>query len=242
MRDVTSMLPLKLQDITLDVDGRRLLEVSATAIRNKRRTVVLGPNGAGKTLFLKVCHGLLQPNTGKVAFVPGKSDAEVRRRQAMVFQKPVMLRRSVRGNFTHALAMAGFGWRERRRLADETMAHFGLSALADRPARVLSGGEQQRLAIARAASLNPELLFLDEPTSALDPTAARQVEEMLELLRARGMTLVMTTHDLGLARRFADDILFFHNGLLLEQGPADTFFMQPQSAEAQAFLENRLVW
>lgn len=242
MRDTTSLLPLVARDIRLDLDGRTLLDVPVARIQNRQRNVVLGPNGAGKSLFLKICHGLVRPTAGSVEFTLPATPAEVRRKQAMVFQKPVMLRRSVRANFTHALAMAGFGWRERHRMADEAMAQFGLSALADSPARVLSGGEQQRLAIARAASLGPELLFLDEPTSSLDPTASRQIEDMLDVLHERGVTLVLTTHDLGLARRFADVILFFHNGRLLEQGPADHFFTRPQTDEAKAFLEHRLFW
>lgn len=242
MRETTSMLPLVVHDLRLEMDGRVLLDVPEARIQNRRRTVVLGPNGAGKTLFLKVCHGLLAPTSGGIAFTGARSPAEIRRRQSMVFQKPVMLRRSVRANFTHALALAGVGWSERRRIAEETIAQFGLAPLANQPARVLSGGEQQRLAIARAASLDPDLLFLDEPTSALDPTASRQIEEMLEILHERGVTMVLTTHDLGLARRFADVVLFFHNGRLVEEEEADRFFTRPSSPEAQAFLENRLFW
>lgn len=242
MRDTTSLLPLVVRDLRLEMEGRVLLDVPIARIQNRKRSVVLGPNGAGKTLFLKLCHGLVPPTAGSIEFTSPRSAAEIRRKQAMVFQKPVMLRRSVRANFTHALAMAGVGWSERRRIATETMAQFGLTALADVPARVLSGGEQQRLAIARAAGLNPDLLFLDEPTSSLDPTASRQIEDMLEVLHERGVTLVLTTHDLGLARRFADVIFFFHNGRLVEENDAQTFFSNPQSAEAQAFLEHRLFW
>lgn len=242
MRDTTSLLPLVVRDLRLESEGRILLDVPIARIQNRQRNVVLGPNGAGKTLFLNICHGLVPPTSGSIEFTRPSSDADIRRKQAMVFQKPVMLRRSVRANFTHALAMAGVGWVERRRIAAETMAQFGLSALADLPARVLSGGEQQRLAIARAASLDPDLLFLDEPTSSLDPTASRQIEDMLEVLHERGVTLVLTTHDLGLARRFADVIFFFHSGRLVEENDAEHFFNHPKSAEAQAFLEHRLFW
>ncbi|PKR90423.1 ABC transporter ATP-binding protein [Pleomorphomonas diazotrophica] len=242
MRDTTSLLPLIVRDLRLERDGRVLLDVPIARIQNRQRNVILGPNGAGKSLFLKTCHGLVPPTSGSIEFTRPASAADNRRKQAMVFQKPVMLRRSVRANFMHALAMAGVGWRERRRIATETMAQFGLSSLADMPARVLSGGEQQRLAIARAASLWPDLLFLDEPTSSLDPTASRQIEDMLEILHERGVTLVLTTHDLGLARRFADVILFFHNGRLVEESNAERFFTAPQTPEAKAFLEHRLFW
>lgn len=242
MRDTTSLLPLIVRDLRLEMDGRTILDIPDARIQARKRTVVLGPNGAGKTMFLKVCHGLVPPTSGNVAFTAQTSGAENRRKQAMVFQKPVMLRRSVRSNFTHALAMAGIGWSERRHLAAETMAEFGLSGLAEMPARVLSGGEQQRLAIARAASLHPDLLFLDEPTSSLDPTASRQIEDMLAILHDRGVTLVLTTHDLGLARRFADVVFFFHGGHLVEENDVEAFFTHPRSAEAQAFLEHRLFW
>ena len=154
----------------------------------------------------------------------------------MVFQKPVLLRRSVLANFTQPLGMAGHGLLARRRLAHAALARFGLTALADRPARVLSGGEQQRLAIARAGRLDPELLFLDEPTASLDPTATLQIEDMLGQLHEAGVTLVMATHDLGQASRLADDVLFFHRGRLVESGPAADFLpATPASPEGRHF-------
>jgi len=240
MRDVASILPLRLHDVTWRVGGRCLVDIPAVEIRKGRKTVVLGPNGAGKTLFLRLCHGLLEPSTGSVAYA-----AEVGRRprrHAMVFQKPVMLRRSVLANLRHALALAGVGWFERTARAREILERFDLAPLAERPARVLSGGEQQRLAIARAASLEPELLFLDEPTSALDPAMSRRIEDLLVRLHGEGLTWVMATHDLGFARRLADDVLFFHSGRLLESGDAETFFRAPATEEARAFLEGRLCW
>jgi tungstate transport system ATP-binding protein len=238
MRATTSILPLSLDGVALEIDGRLLLAVERAEIRKGRRTVVLGPNGAGKTLFLKLCHGLIRPTAGRIAFAGDHAD----RRHAMVFQKPVMLRRSVEANLTHALGLAGLGFFERRRRATEVLATFGLADLARRPARVLSGGEQQRLAIARAASVDPELLFLDEPASALDPSATRRIEDLLGELHAGGLTWVMTTHDLAQARRLADDVLFFHGGRLLEAAPAETFFTAPGTEEARAFLESRLFW
>ncbi|TBW38424.1 ATP-binding cassette domain-containing protein [Siculibacillus lacustris] len=242
MRETTSILPLTLADVTWAVDGRTLLTVAAAEIHKGRRTVVLGPNGAGKTLFLKLCHGLIRPTAGRVAFSGSGGDARAPKRHAMVFQKPVMLRRSVQGNLRHALGLAGVGFFDRRRQVPAILAEFGLAELAGRPARVLSGGEQQRLAIARAAAVRPELLFLDEPASALDPTATRQIEELLLRLHGEGLTWVMTTHDLAQARRLADDVLFFHGGRLLEAAPAATFFTAPRTEEARAFLESRLFW
>jgi tungstate transport system ATP-binding protein len=240
MRDTSSLLPLALDDVVFEIDGRRLLTVPSAEIVKGRRTVVLGPNGAGKTLFLKLCHGLILPTTGRIRYAAGTGTGNPR--HAMVFQKPVMLRRSVLGNMRHALALAGVGFLDRGRRAREALQRFGLGDLADRPARVLSGGEQQRLAIARASISGPEVLFLDEPASALDPTATRQIEEILARLHAEGLTWVMTTHDLAQARRLADDILFFHGGRLLEASPVEDFFRAPKSEEARAFLESRLFW
>jgi tungstate transport system ATP-binding protein len=153
-----------------------------------------------------------------------------------------MLRRSVRANLLHALAVNGWGWSDRRARAEAATERFGLAHLAARPARILSGGEKQRLALARAWALKPEVVFLDEPTSALDPAATRAIEELIEGFAAEGVTVVMTTHDLGQARRLADRILFLHHGRLIEDAAAADFFAGPATAEARAFLAGELLW
>jgi tungstate transport system ATP-binding protein len=153
-----------------------------------------------------------------------------------------MLRRSARGNLLHALAVNGIKWRERARRADAALERFGLTRFAAVAARRLSGGEKQRLALARAWALKPEVIFLDEPTSALDPGATRLIEEMLMSLDADGVKVVMTTHDLAQARRLADDVMFLHHGRLLERAPAAEFFAEPKSVEARAFLKGELLW
>jgi tungstate transport system ATP-binding protein len=200
------------------------------------RTVVLGPNGAGKSVLLRLLHGLLVPTGGTIAW----NAVGARRRQAMVFQRPVMLRRSAVANIRFALEVAGAD--DAERTAREAMERVGLATLADRPARVLSGGEQQRLALARAWALKPEVLFLDEPTASLDPAATRAVEEVIAAMHAGGTTIVMTTHDIGQARRVATDVLFLHQGRLVEATPARDFFQQPQSREAAAFIKGELLW
>jgi tungstate transport system ATP-binding protein len=230
---------LRFHDVSLHLRGRVLLDRVSFALAPGRRTVLLGPNGAGKSLTLRLCHGLRQPSSGRIERGSG---AAAPARRAMVFQRPVLLRRSAFGNLVHAGAVAGLGYRERRARAREALARFGLTAFADRAARTLSGGEQQRLAIARAWALRPDLLLLDEPTAALDPAATRAVEGMIEACYADGITILMTTHDLGQARRIAETILFLHAGRLLEDAPADAFFEAPQSAEARAFLRGDLLW
>jgi tungstate transport system ATP-binding protein len=240
MLSPTSILPLTVEAAAFSGDGKLLVEPNSFTIPAGGLTVLLGPNGAGKSLTLRLCHGLLTPSRGAVRWAAG---AEGRaKRHAMVFQKPIMLRRSVEANITHALAAAGANSAERKERATQALQRFGLAERANQPARLLSGGEQQRLAIARAWALRPELLFLDEPTSQLDPAATRQIEELLSGLVAEGITVMMSTHDLGQARRLADRVLFLHRGRLVEDAPAHEFFASPASAEARAFLAGELLW
>jgi tungstate transport system ATP-binding protein len=158
----------------------------------------------------------------------------------MVFQRPVMLRRSALANVAYALDLAGVGGDARTARALAALRRVGLEAIAGRSARVLSGGEQQRLALARAWALEPTILFLDEPTASLDPAAARNVEATVRAIHDAGTKIVMTTHNLAMARRFADDILLIHEGRLVEQGPASAFFARPATAIGRAFIEGEL--
>jgi tungstate transport system ATP-binding protein len=160
----------------------------------------------------------------------------------MVFQRPVMLRRSASANIEYALKLQGVRGTEVRRRAREALELVGLSALEARFARVLSGGEQQRLALARAWALRPEVLFLDEPTASLDPTASAEVERIVQAIHDAGTKTVLCTHNLGQARRLADEVLFVHGGRLVERAPADMFFKQPATAEAAAFIKGELPW
>jgi tungstate transport system ATP-binding protein len=236
-------LPLRLEGVGYAPGGVVLLADVSLRIEPGRRTVVMGPNGAGKSLLLRLCHGLLAPTAGRILCdggTPGVGPAQ-RARQAMVFQRPVHLRRSALANLLYALKVAGVPRRDRRARALAALERFGLAAVAERPARLLSGGEQQRLALARAWLLEPELLLLDEPTSALDPAAARAVEAAVQDFARAGVTVVMTTHDLGQARRHADEVAFLARGRLVEHGPAAAFFAGPRTPEARAFLAGDLV-
>ncbi len=239
MRDVVSILPLRLEAVGYGARGTALLTDVDLTVNAGRRLVILGPNGAGKSLLLRLCHGLIRPDAGRVLWArPEMAPA----RQAMVFQRPVLLRRSVRANLRHALSLARVERRVAEARTDEALERFGLGPVADRPARVLSGGEQQRLAIARAWTLRPEVLFLDEPSAQLDPGAARTIEALIADLSREGVTIIMTTHDLGQARRLAEDVAFLHRGRLIETGPATAFFNAPASPEARAFLSGDLPW
>ncbi len=241
MRDTTSILPLSVEKLVFEADGRRLIDAIDLRLERGGLTVLIGPNGAGKSLIMRLCHGLLEPTSGAVRWAVAGGRRGGAKAHAMVFQKPVMLRRSVFRNLTHALAATGVGFGDRRRRAGEALDRFRLSHLADRPARVLSGGEQQRLAIARAWALDASVFFLDEPTSQLDPAATREVEETIASLVAEGRTIVMATHDLGQARRLADRVVFVVAGRVEEDAPAARFFAGPTSPRAVAFLAGDLV-
>jgi tungstate transport system ATP-binding protein len=226
------ILPLKLEEVSfLHVLGPLSLQIEAGP-----STIILGANGAGKSVLMRMMHGLLAPSTGRIAW----SGAEARRKQAMVFQRPVMLRRSAFQNVLYALEVAEAA--DAERVAKEALAEVGLSHVANRPARILSGGEQQRLALARAWALHPEVLFLDEPTASLDPTATREIEAVIRAFDGSGTKIVMATHNLGQARRLGDEVIYLHQGRVIERAPVDEFFAQPATPEAAAFIRGELPW
>jgi tungstate transport system ATP-binding protein len=233
------MLPLVLDQVSFAVNGRMLIDRVSMEIAEGPRTVILGPNGAGKSVLMRLCHGLLTPSSGAISW---RKAANGRNRQAMVFQRPVMLRRSALANIAYGLKLAGVSPRERELRSRDVLDAVGLAGVAERPARVLSGGEQQRLALARAWALGPEVLFLDEPTANLDPGATRDIETLIGQIRAGGTKIVMTTHNLGQAKRLGDEILFLNLGRLVERTPVGQFFTKPASAEAEAFIRGELPW
>ena len=233
------ILPMTAESLRFEVDGRALIDCGSFSLTAGSRTVVLGPNGAGKSLLLRLCHGLLSPTSGRIAWA-GLRPQAARNWQAMVFQRPVLLRRSVAANIAYVLSVKGVPRHRRAQCLAEALELGGLTALAGQPARVLSGGEQQRLAIARAWAVRPPVLFLDEPTSNLDPAATAAVESLIDAVHQAGTKVIMTTHDLGQAQRVADEILFLHQGRLLQQASAEIFFRSPSSSVVRDFIEGRL--
>ncbi len=235
------LLPLELRGLSFETGGRRLIDGVDLKLENPGISVIMGPNGAGKSLLLRLMHGLISPTDGAILWAGKSADAQIRRRQAMVFQKPVLLRRTAAANITHALGLRGVGHGERSARAFEALRLAGLEKKAFTPARVLSGGEQQRLCLARALSLDPEILFLDEPTANLDPASTLAIERLLIDAKSRGIKVIVVTHDVGQARRLAQDVTFLHHGRLIEHQPASLFFEQPESDAARAFLAGGLV-
>ena len=239
MRAPASELPILFEDVCVDAKDVRILSDVTLALGAGAPTVLIGPNGAGKTTVLRLAMGLVAPSAGRVTW--GGRDRTEGRRLAMVSQRPVMLRRSTFANVTYALAAAGIAWRRRSERAQQLLAEVSLSNQAARPARRLSGGEQQRLALARALARDPEVLCLDEPTASLDPANTKAVEEIVTAIAASGVKVVMATHDLGQARRLAGEVVLLVGGRIRERAPAQQFFCSPATPEAAAFVRGDLV-
>lgn len=236
---VTSVLPVRMQAAQVRRRGKTLLGPVDLTLGAQGFTVVLGPNGAGKTTLLKSLHGLERLSAGSVSWAAPKDIA--RTRQAYVFQSPIMLRRSVAANLGYPLRLAGMARDEITDRVAQWAGNIGLSDALDRPAPRLSGGEKQKLALARALIREPEILFLDEPCANLDGRSVREIETLLQAAHAAGTRIVMATHDLGQARRLASEILFLFNGRIHEAGPAPSCFDSPQTPELKTFLEGGLL-
>jgi tungstate transport system ATP-binding protein len=229
---------LSVRGLGLERGGKWLLRDVNLDLQPGRLSVVMGPNGAGKSILLRLLHGLIAPSQGEVQWDGAVLSDAVRKRQAMVFQRPVLLRRSVAANIDFVLEGPAH---DKRARCEAVLSEAGLLEKADQPARSLSGGEQQRLALARALALRPQVLFLDEPSASLDPASTLAIERVV--LRAHhdlGTKIVFVTHDPGQARRLADEVVFLDKGRLVEQTPSARFFDQPETEAAQAFLDGRL--
>ena len=234
-----SSMPLDVRSLTFEAGGTPILNNVDVNLETDRLTVLLGPNGAGKSVLLKLIHGLLPPTSGTVLWNGQPLSRQIRQQQALVFQKPVLLRRSVAANLKFALGLRRVSDRAER-LA-EALADADLQHLAKRPARVLSGGEQQRLALARALILRPKVLMLDEPTANLDPASTLLIEQAIGRVRRKGVKVILITHDLHQARRLAEEVVFLHAGKVTEHTPAELFFNNPQSSAAKSYLAGDLL-
>jgi tungstate transport system ATP-binding protein len=231
-------LPIVFSHVSLVAGPVAILDDLSLTIASGPPTVLLGPNGSGKTSLLHLAMGLIPPSRGSITW--GSRPIEQARRLAIVFQRPVMLRRSVAANVLYALRASGNAAQGGREV-EAILERVGLLGFEDRPARRLSGGEQQRLALARALATDPQVLFLDEPTASLDPAATRTVEEIIRSIAGSGVKIVMATHDLGQARRLAGDVALLARGRIMEHASAESLFANPQSPEAAAFLRGDLL-
>ena len=234
MRAPVSDLPIRFDAVTLRGGGVTILDRIALALAPGAPTVLIGPNGSGKTSLIRLAMRLAAPTAGSITWGGRVHGGDA---CAIVFQRPVMLRRSVAANLAYALKHTD----ARGERVATLLEQVGMRDLAHRPARRLSGGEQQRLALARALARDPEVLFLDEPTASLDPASTKAVEDIVRTVAAAGVKIVMATHDLGQARRLAGDVVLLVHGRIAEHAAAETFFTAPSTSEAAAFLRGDLV-
>lgn len=236
---MSTLFPVKIDGAATRRRGKQLVGPVDLTLDGQGTCVVLGPNGSGKTTLLRLMHGIARLHEGRIDWACRIEAA--RNAQSFVFQRPVMLRRSVAENLAYPLLRRGISRRDARAAAERWADKVGLSDMLDRQAPVLSGGEQQKLAIARALITEPELLFLDEPTASLDGRATREIETILGASVSQGTRLILSTHDMGQARRMGDSVVFLLGGRVHETGPAKAFFEGPETPEAAAFLKGDIV-
>ncbi|MCJ2049429.1 phosphate ABC transporter ATP-binding protein [Methylobacterium sp. J-070] len=223
---------IRLEDVTLSLDGRTVLDHLYLEIASGSVTAIIGPNGAGKSVTLRVIDGLLRPDGGMVQVGP--------HRRAFVFQRPALIRATAFANV--ALALGGLPRPARSARVEEALARVRLSKRARDAATRLSGGEQQRLALARAWAVGPDLLLLDEPTANLDPASTEIVEGLVSAMARAGTTVVLVSHNLGQVARLADTVIVLASGRAVEHGPSRQILFSPCTSEARAYLACELPW
>ena len=239
MRPPALDLPIAFIEVRITAGAVTILDGITLTLAPGAPTVLIGPNGAGKTTFLRAAMGLVPASGGLITW--GGREWSDPKHRAIMYQRPVMLRRSSGGNVRYALAAIGMPRGKRHERAEAMLAEVGLAGFDRRPARRLSGGEQQRLALARALARDPGILFLDEPTASLDPAATKAIEDTVRTVAARGVKVVMSTHDLGQAKRLAGNIVLLHRGQMIENTPAPDFFASPRTQEARKFIAGELL-
>ena len=236
---VNSILPLKVENACVEKRGNRIVGPIDLEISPEGFTIIMGPNGSGKTSLLRLLHGLENPRGGSLNWNGTTNTAQLH--QSFVFQTPIMLRRTAIENIIYPLILRNIPKDEALKIAHDWITKINLEKSAEINARFLSGGEKQKLAIARALATKPQLLFLDEPTANLDGSATLEIETLLRHTRKAGTRIIMTTHNIGQGKRLAEDVHFLYRGNILETSDANQFFNKPQTKEAKAFLEGDIL-
>lgn len=233
------MFPLIAENLVVEFNGKHILGPLDLTVNKGDISLILGPNGSGKTTLLKSLHGIMKLKRGSVQW--SGSDNSSMQKQMFVFQTPIMLRRSVLENLTYPLLLRKVSNSKAHRLATEWAEKIGLKEIMQISATRLSGGEKQKLALARALITEPEMLFLDEPSASLDGKTILEIENLLKSCAKNGTTIMMSTHDIGQAKRLAKTILFLNKGILESNQSAKTFFLEPKSRNAQKFIAGEIV-
>ena len=236
---MSDLFPLTLTGAHVRRKGRRILGPVDLVLGRDGLTIVIGPNGAGKTTLLRVMHGVERLSDGAARWAVPDSDAQ--KRQSYVFQSPIMLRRTVAENLRYPLDLVGTPRRDSEPVVAGWATRIGLGNALETPATRLSGGERQKLALARALIREPEVLFLDEPCANLDGRSTREIEDLLLETSAGGTRIFMATHDMGQARRLASDVIFMISGRIHEQGRTEDLFDTPKTPELSAFLNGDII-
>ena len=232
------LTPIQFKDLSVILGQKIILDKINCKIKSNSITAVLGPNGAGKSIFLQTINGLFSVQIGRLTFNLMEINQEIRKQQAMVFQNPVLLRRTVIANLQFISNLRN---KESNRLLKKILSKVGLEGYEKKPARLLSGGEKQRLSMARALIINPNLLLLDEPTANLDPYSLNLIEDLVLEENSIGKTIIFTTHDMTQAKRLATDVIFLNKGKVLEQTISKTFFKSPKTLEAQKYINGEIL-
>lgn len=232
------LLPIKLQSVSYFPNNNEIISNTNLAIESQGITVIMGPNGSGKSVLVRLLHGLIKPTTGSIKYGKNFLCKSIRKKQAMVFQTPVLLRRSVLANMTFVDSIRG---RINIKNCKDILELLGLEQFQFHAAHLLSAGEKQRLALARALVLSPRVLFLDEPTANLDPSSIHLIEQIIKDANNAGVKIIFITHDINQAKRIADDIIFIHRGKVLEHTNTKTFFKKPQTVETASYLDGKII-
>lgn len=236
--DRHDLTPIQFVDLSVVLGQKLILDKINCKIKSNSITAVLGPNGAGKSIFLQTINGLVSIQNGRLTFNSMQNNQEIREQQAMVFQTPVLLRRTVMANMQFVSNLRN---KKSNQLLKNLLDKVGLEDYEEKPARLLSGGEKQRLSMARALIVNPNLLLLDEPTANLDPYSLNLIEDLVLEENSIGKTVIFTTHDMSQAKRLATDVIFLNKGKVLEQTVSKTFFKKPKSFEAQKYINGEIL-
>ena len=238
LEDAHDLTPIRFKDLSVILGQKIILDKINCKIKSNSITAVLGPNGAGKSIFLQTINGLVSIQSGRLTFNSMQNNQEIREQQAMVFQTPVLLRRTVMANMQFVSNLRN---KKSNQLRKNLLDKVGLEGSEEKPARLLSGGEKQRLSMARALIVNPNLLLLDEPTANLDPYSLNLIEDLVLEENSIGKTVIFTTHDMSQAKRLATDVIFLNKGKVLEQTVSKTFFKKPKTFEAQKYINGEIL-
>ena len=231
-----SFLPLEIKNLNYSIGSKEILYNLNIKIISDRITVIMGPNGAGKSIFLKILNGIIRPTSGKILWNEKVDESLVLNDQALVFQKPVLLRRSVKANLDFFDKLTNLNNYDKNQL----LKIVDLLDQKNQPARLLSLGEQQRLSLIRALLLRPRLIMLDEPTANLDPASTKIIEDIIISLKEFGIKIIFVTHNILQAKRLADEVIFFDKGKLIEHSNSKEFFLNSKSMKVNNYLNGIL--